>query len=152
MPKRIFEQAQITLNGYDPACDVESAELMVGRRPAVDVTGVCNEWDQMLSPNIRRWSVRLNYFNNFDASSTGSSIVAGIATILNSVLDSTSSSGVAFILRATTGDRSATNPEWSGQVGIDGDFLAVGGTMAEAEKGSVVLKGLGDLTRVTTSS
>lgn len=152
MPKRIFEQAQITLNGFDPSCDVETAELMEGKRPAVNVTGVCNDWEQKLTPNIKRWGVRLNYFNNFDASSSGSSIVAGIATILQGVLDSSASSGVAFVIRTTTGVRSATNPEWSGQVGLGGDFLAMGGTVAEAEKGSVPLDGLGDLLYLTSST
>jgi hypothetical protein len=127
-------------------------ELLEGKLPTVNVTGVCDEWEQHLSPNVRRWAVRLDFFNNFDASSTGSSIVAGIATILQTVLASTASTGVAFVMRKTTGTRSATNPEFSGYVGLDGDFLGMGGKMAEAEKGSVVLKGMGDLSRFTSAT
>ena len=46
MPKRLFEQAQITLNTYDISADVHGAKVMVGRRPAVDVTGLANTFDE----------------------------------------------------------------------------------------------------------
>lgn len=152
MPKRLFEQSPVTLNGFDISCDVESAELMIGRRAAVDVTGLCDTYDQSLSPNLRRWAFRLNYFVNFDASSSGSSIVAGSYIALKSVYDSTASSGVSFVIRASTAARSASNPEWSGLVGIDGDFAIHAGAIAEAEKGSVTLKGMGTLSFFTSSS
>lgn len=152
MPKSIFEQAPVTLNGYEINCDIESAELMVGRRNAVDVTGLCNTYDQLLSPNIRRWAVRLNYFVNYDASSSGASLVAGSYVALKSVFDSTASSGVSFVMRASTGARSVSNPEWSGLVSIDGDFQVLAGAVAEASKGSVTLKGMGNLSFLTSSS
>jgi hypothetical protein len=151
MPKHIFEQSPVTLNGFDVACDIESAELMIGRRPAVDVTGLCDTYEQFLSPNIRRWGCRLNYFVNFDSSSTSSSS-GGIYVALKSVFDSTASSGVSFVIRASTGTRSASNPEWSGLVGIDGDFAVHAGAIAEAAKGSVTLKGMGTLSFYTSST
>lgn len=151
MPKRIFEQSPVTLNGFDVACDVESAELMIGRREAVNVTGLCDTYEQFLTPNIRRWGVRLNYFVNFDSSSTSSSS-GGIYIALKSVFDSTASSGVPLVIRASTGSRSATNPEWSGYVAIDGDFAVHAGAIAEAEKGNVALKGMGTLSFLTSSS
>ncbi len=152
MAKGITEQMPITIAGFDVACDVESGELMQGRRPAVDLTGLCTSWDEFASPNLRHWSVRLGYFINFDASSSGSSTVAGINIALQAVMDSTATSGVALLIRKTTSARSATNPEWSGNVQIDGDYTVVGGAVAQASKGSVVLKGLGILTRITSSS
>jgi hypothetical protein len=151
MPKRLFEQSPVTLNGFDVACDVESAELMVGKRPSVDVTGLCDTWEQFLSPNIRKWGVRVNYFVNFDTSSTSSSS-GGIITALTSVLNSTASSGVAFVMRASTGVRSTSNPEWSGYVGIDSDFALHAGAIAEAEKGSVTFKGMGTLSFLTSAT
>src|SRR5690242_10748331 len=116
MGKRLFEQAPVTLNGYDISCDIEGGELMIGRREAVQVTGLCSTYEENLMPNIRRWGCRLNGFINYDASSSGSSIVAGSYIALKSVYDSTSSTGVTLTIRATTGIRSATNPEWSGLV------------------------------------
>lgn len=151
MPKRIFEQSQVTLNGFDVACDIESAELMIGRRSPVNVTGMCDTYEQFLAPNIRSWGCRLNYFINFDSSSTATSS-GGIVAALKTVFDSTASSGVAFVVRATTGLRGPTNPEWSGQIGIDGEYAVHAGSVAEASKGSVTFKGLGTLSYYTCSS
>jgi len=152
MGKRLFEQAPVTLNGFDISCDIEGGELMIGRRAAVPVTGLCSTYEENLMPNIRRWGCRLNYFVNYDASSSGSSIVAGSYVALKSVFDSTASTGVTFTVRASTGARSATNPEWSGLVGIDGDFAVLAGSVGEASKSSVNLKGMGTLSFITSSS
>lgn len=149
MPKRLFEQCDVTLNGDSISGDVHQLELLAGRRGAVDVTGLSDTWDDYLVPNLRRWSVRMSYFNNFD-SSDGSP--PGIYSVLKNVLDSTQTSGVAFLLRATTNARSVTNPEWSGQVQIDGDYQVTAGDVAEADRGSVTLKGLGALSFLTSSS
>jgi hypothetical protein len=152
MPKHLFEQPQITLNGYDVAADVHQLELMTGRRSPVDVTGLSDTHDQFLVPFLRRAAVRMSFFNNFDASSSGSSIVAGINVALNSLLNSSGTSGVAFVLRSSTGARSASNPEWQGSVQIDGDFVQTGGDVAEADRGTVALKVLGQLSRLTSST
>jgi hypothetical protein len=152
MPKGIFEQSPVTLNGYDVSCDIESLEVMLGRREPVNMTGLCSIWEENLTPNIRRWGVRLNYFVNFDASSSGASIITGISTVLQVVFNSTQSSGVPLLIRASTGARGPTNPEWSGLIGIDGDFTVHGGTVAEGKKGSISLKGMGVLSILTSSS
>lgn len=149
MPKRLFEQASVTLNTYDISADVNALEMLVGRRPAVDVTGLSDTFDSYLVPNLRRWAARLNYFNNFDGTSVSPT---GINTVLRGVFNSTATSGVTFTLRATTNARSVANPEWTGQVQIDGDFQATAGGVAEADKGSVTLKGLGVLSWLTSSS
>lgn len=150
MPKRLFEQAQVTLNGQDISSDVHGAELMVGRRAPVDVTGLSDTWDQFLVPNLRRWGVRLSYFNNLAA--TSGSEPNAINKALKAVLDSTGTTGVAFVLRATTGNRTPDNPEWSGSVQIDGDFPLTAGDVAEADRGTINLKGLADLTFATSTS
>lgn len=149
MPKRLFEQAQVTLNGIDISGDVHGLELLTGRRPAVDVTGLSDTYDSYLVPNLRRWGCKLNYFNNFDGTSVSPT---GINTVLHQVYNSTGTSGVAFVLRSTTNLRSVLNPEWSGQVQLDGDFQVTAGDVAEADKGSVMLKGLGVLTWATSTS
>jgi hypothetical protein len=152
MPKRLFEQPSVTLNGYDIAADVHQLEIMSGRRPPVDVTGLSDTWDSFLVPNLRKWGVRMSYFNNFDASSSGSSTIAGVNVVLNSLLDSTATSGVVLTIRSTTGARSAANPEWEGTVQLDGDFVQTGGDVAEADRGTAALKGLGTLSVFTSST
>lgn len=149
MPKRLFEQAQVTLNTYDVSGDVHGAELMAGRRPSVDVTGLSDTYDSFLSPNLRRWGCRLSYFNNFDGTSVSPT---GIHTVLKSVFNSTATSGVAFVLRSTTNIRSVLNPEFTGQVQIDGDFQLTAGDVAAADQGTVSLKGLGVLSLLTSAS
>jgi hypothetical protein len=150
VPKRIFEQPQLTLNGSDVSADVESAELIVSRRNAVNVTGLADTYEQLLTPNLRGWSLRINFFNNFDTSSGGGT--AGISTVLRAVLNSSQSSGVAVTWRLTTGNQGPTNPQWQGQVGIDGDFGLTAGAVAEADKSSVTLRGLAALSYLTSSS
>lgn len=149
MPKRLFEQCQVTLNGNDVSADVNQLEIMTGRRSPVDVTGLSDTYDSYLVPNLRRWGVRLNYFTNFDGTSVTPN---GISTVLQTVFNSTNTSGVSLVIRATTAGRSVSNPEWTGQVQIDGDFQQTAGGVAEADKGSVTFKGLGTLTRQTSTS
>lgn len=149
MAKRLFEQPSITLNGLDVGADVYSAELLTSRRPAVDVTGLSNTYDEFLVPNLRGWSVRLNYFNNVTCSSAST---VGITTVLRGVYQSTATTGVAFSLKMTTNNRSEQNNEWTGQVQIDGSFAPTAGDVATADKGSVTLKGLGVLSWLTSSS
>lgn len=149
MPKHLFEQASVTLNGYDISADVNALELMVGRRSPVDVTGLADTFDQYLVPNLRRWGVKLDFFNNFDGTSVSPT---GINTVLRGVFNSSQTSGVALVIKATTAIESITNPTWQGQVQIDGDFQALAGGVAEADKGSVSLKGLSTLSWLTSSS
>lgn len=149
MAKRLFEQCSVTLNGIDVSADVHQAEVLTGRRAPVDVTGLSDTYDQFLVPNLRRWAVRLQYFTNFAGTSE---TPTGISTVLQGVFSSTATSGVTLTIRSTTAARSVNNPEWSGQVQIDGEFQQTAGGVAEADKGSVSLKGLGSLSRVTTST
>lgn len=149
MAKRLFEQPSVTLNSYDIGADVYSAEIITGRRGAVDVTGLSDTHDQYLVPNLRNASVRLNYFSNFAGTSE---TPTGITTVLRQVWNSTNTTGVAFVLRATTNIRSVNNPEWSFQAQIDGEFQATAGDVATADKGSVTLKALSTVSWLTSSS
>jgi hypothetical protein len=149
MAKRLFEQCSVTLNSVDVSADVFGGEVITGRRPPVDVTGLSDTYDAYLVPNLRRWGVKLNYYTNFAGTSE---TPTGISTVLQGVFNSTATTGVAILWRATTAARSVNNPEWSGQVQIDGDFQQTAGGVAEADKGSVSLKGLGTLSRFTSSS
>ncbi len=149
MPKRLFEQASITLNGYDISADVHGLKLMLGRRNPVDVTGLADTFDQYLVPNLRRFGLALDFYNNFDGTSVSP---VGINTVLRGLYNSTQSSGVALVVRSTTNARGVGNPEWQAQVQLDGDFPGMAGDVAEADKGSVNLKGLGNISWFTSSS
>lgn len=149
MAKRLFEQCSVTLNSMDISADVNSASIMTGRRAPVDVTGLSDTYDQFLVPNLRNWGVSLNYFTNFAATSD---TPPGISSVLQSVFLSTNTTGVTLTIRSTTNIRSVSNPEWTGQVQLDGSFQQTAGGVAEADKGTVNLKGLGALSRLTSST
>jgi hypothetical protein len=149
MAKHLVDQPQINLNGYEVGADVFNFSVFVGRRAPVDVTGLSNTYDEFLVPNLRGWGVKLDYFNNL----TGTSVTpTGITTVLKGVFDSTATTGVTLTIRNTTGARSVSNNEWTGQVQLDGQFQGVQGGVAEADKGSVTFKGLGVLSWLTSSS
>lgn len=149
MAKRLVDQPLITLNGYEVGADVFNFSVGVGRRGAVDVTGLSDIFDNKLVPNIRNWAVKLDYFNNI----TGTSATpTGITTVLKTLFDSTASTGVTLSVRQTTNNRGVTNNEWTGQVQLDGEFQPIQGGVAEADKGSVTLIGLSSMTWYTCSS
>lgn len=149
MAKRLFEQCQVTLNGVDVSADVNAARVVTGRRAPVDVTGLSDSFDSFLVPNLRNWGISLDFFNNFAGTSESPT---GISTVLQQVFMSTGTSGVTLTLRSTTNLRTVNNPEWTGQVQIDGDFQQTGGGVAEADRGSVNFKGLGIMSRYTSST
>lgn len=149
MPKKLIEPSIVTLNGHEIACDIENAELLWKKAAPVVVTGVCDTFVQRLQPNIKEWKVNLGYFKNTDSSGTSAS---GILTVLNGLFNSTASTGVTLVFRDTTGNRGPTNNEWSGLVGIDGDVAFHMGKVAEADRGTLPLIGMGNLTWFTCSS
>lgn len=149
MAKRLMDQPSITLNGYDVSADVDNLQVITGRMAPVKVTGFSDTYEQMLVPNYRNWSVKLNFFNNF----TGTSATpTGISTVLQSVYNSSATSGVTITIKETTQIQGQTNPTYSGQVQISGDFAPISGGVAEADKSSVTLVGLGNLSWLTSSS
>lgn len=149
MAKRLVDQPQITLNGYEIGADVFNFNVALGRRAPVDVTGLSNTFDEFLVPNLRNGGFKLDYFNNI----TGTSVSpTGITTVLKGVYDSTATTGVTLTIRQTTNLRGVTNNEWQAQVQIDGDFQPIMGGVAEADKGSVALKALSTISWFTCSS
>lgn len=149
MGKRLYLPSTVTINGHEVACDVEELEILTGKRPTREVTGQCDTFEQHLTPYMRKWGVRLNGFINYDASSSSAT---GISLVLKGIYDSTATTGVTFVCRHTTGARGVDNHEWSGLVGLESDFSPHGGKIAEEEKFSVTLKGMGNLTWYTCSS
>lgn len=153
MAKRLFEQPYLTLtvggSTYDVSADVSNLEIITGRRAPVDVTGLSDTYDQYLVPNYRGFGIKLSYFNNMTGSSAAT---PGVTDVLRMIYQSTATTGVLLTVSATTAVASATNHKYSGYVQLDGDFAPMAGGIAEADKGSVSFKGLGNLTWQATSS
>jgi hypothetical protein len=144
--KHLLEAAMSSLNAVELGNMVESIEVMVGRRSPVGVTAMQDTFEQGLTPNIRRWGARITLFQDYSSSANR------VFNTLKGILDSTGSSGVAFIGRPSTAIRGENNPDFSGQVGIDGDFPVLSGAVGDPHKVTISLKGLGNLSILTSSS
>ena len=128
-------------SSVDISDHVESVEVQTGIGN-VAVTAMTNTWEQNLINKIKRWSVRLNCFQDYDASEIYSALSASLTT------DTT----FPIFVKATTAAVSATNPAFTGSVVYDGDFNVIGGAVGEAHKVSVSLKGAGTLSFLTSAS
>jgi hypothetical protein len=67
-------------------------------------------------------------------------------------LHATGSSGVALIVRPTTGIRTSDNPEWQGQILLDGEFPQIDAEFGGVNMAPVNFLGTGALSFLTSSS
>lgn len=144
MPKHVIEDAWVTLAGVDLSTRVRRVTLMVRKRSPANVTGMTNDWEESVVVDIRSWRANIEFYQDY---STGS-----VYTTLKSIMDSTASSGVAFIVRPTTAARTTGNPEWQGYVGLDGDAGLLDAEVGGVNMSSPALIGLGALSFFTSSS
>ena len=141
MAIHVLSSPIITLSSRDLTDHIESAEVSVGIGNAA-FTAFTNTWEQNLPNGIKRWSVRLNFFQDYATSY--------VYDVLEEIL--AGSTAVPFTARPTTSTQSATNPTFSGNVILDGDFNLMGGAVGEAHKTSVTLKGSDTLNFLTSST
>lgn len=143
MSVHVLNNATVYLgnSSIDLSDHVESVELMTGVGN-VSVTAMQDGWEDHIPSGVKRWSVRLSLYQDYDSSETYSVLSAALST------------GVVLPLfvKATTASVSATNPGFSGSVVLDGDFAQIAGTVGDGNKTSVTLKGAGTLSFITTST
>lgn len=144
MPRHVIEDAQVTLNGVVISGRVKKLTIRTAKRPAANVSAMTDSWEENLLVDIKSWKASFEFYEDYD---TG-----GTYTVIKSIFDATGSSGVAMIVRPTTGARTTGNPEFQGQLLLDGEFPVI-----DAEFGGVNMKpvnfiGTGALSFVTTSS
>lgn len=143
MAKHILTNPQISLRGVTLTTLIESAELSVGVGNA-SVTAFGSGWEESIPTGLKHWGCRLNFFMDY-----GSSQSYAVTQALLTEADTTDN---PLIIRPTTSTRSATNPDFSGDVLPDGDWNVLGGSVGEAHKFSITLKGAGTLTFITTAT
>jgi len=141
MSKHVLNAAIVTLSSRDLSDHVESVELMTGIGN-VPITAMQDAWEDYLPSGVKRWSVRLNLYQDYDSSS--------VYAVLSEVL--TGTTAVPITLRPTTSTQSATNPTFSGNGVLDGDFALLAGTVGDGHKTSVTLKGAGTLSFLTSTT
>lgn len=144
MPKIVIESAWITLNGIDVSNRVKKVTLLTAKRPAREVTAMGDGYEDRLVVNIKNWKASFELLQDY---STGSVYAA-----LKGIFDSTVSSGVAMIVRPTTGARTTGNPEWQGSIVLDGDFGQLDASVGEEALTNPSFLGNGTLSFLTSSS
>ena len=143
MAKMVLNNPTITLNSIDISDNFESAEVTAADG-TVTITAFGDTYEQRLRKLIRNWSARLNFLQDYST--------AEVFGTLNTIFSSTLSSGHTLTIRPSTAIRGAGNPDLTGLVAVDGDWGLLGGSVGEANKGSVALNGMGTLSILTSSS
>jgi hypothetical protein len=86
----------------------------------------------------------LNLYHDYAADKTYS--------LIYGLVNATNTTGQLIQVRPTTSTESATNPTFAGYVVLDGDAPLIGGSVGEAHKASVTLKGAGTLNFYTSAT
>jgi hypothetical protein len=144
MPKQVIEDAWVTLSGVDLSSRVKKVTIITKRRSPQLVTAMTDTNEDYLPINIRGWRVAIEFYQDFASGS--------VYETLKATLNSTASSGHAITVRPTTGARTTGNPEWQGQVHLDGDLAQIDGSVGDVLMTNPSFQGSGALTMATTSS
>lgn len=144
MPRHVITNATVTLNGTALTARVKKVTIQTAKRPPANVNAMTDVWDENLLVDIRSWKARFDLYQDY---TTGS-----VWSVLKGILDSTNSSGIAVIVRPTTGSRTSDNPEWQGQILLDGEFPQIDGEYGGTHMAPVNFIGTGALSFVTSSS
>lgn len=141
MAKHVLNSALVTLSSVVLSSRAQSVELVVGQSNA-NVTAMGDGWEDYVPSGVKHWSAKINFYQDYASSNVYAIVKASLV----------GTTAVPLVVRPTTGDRSATNPDFSGNVVFDGDVPMMGGSAGEAHMIAVALKGAGTLSFVTTTS
>lgn len=144
MPRHVIEDAQVTLNGTVLSGRVKKLTIRTFKRPPANVTAMTDGWEENLLVDIKGWKASLELYQDYSSGS--------VYATLKGIFDATGSSGVALIVRPSTAIRSSDNPEFQGQVLLDGDFAQIDAEFGGVNMAPVSLLGTGALTFATSSS
>ena len=144
MPRHVIEDAQVTLNSVALSGRVKKVTIRTAKRPAAQVTAMTDSWEENILVDIKNWKASFEFYEDY---TTGS-----VWATVKGIFDATGSSGVAMIVRPTTGNRTSDNPEFQGQILLDGEFPVIDGEVGGVNMKPVNFLGTGALSQVTTSS
>lgn len=123
---------------------VEKVTLSINTK-SVEMTGMTLGWRQVKPSKIKGASLKIDLFQDYSTDTTND--------VKQALYDSITA-GVPFtvVVRPTTEDRAANNPDFSGSFVNDGDFALIDGAVGQANKTSVNLMLDGTLSILTSSS
>ena len=144
MPRHVIEDAQVTLNGVSLSGRVKKLTIRTSKRAPANVSAMTDAWEENILVDIKSWKASFEFYQDYD---TG-----GTYTVLKGIFDATGSSGVALIVRPTTGARTTGNPEFQGQLLLDGEFPQIDAEFGGVNMAPVSFTGTGALSFLTSSS
>jgi hypothetical protein len=144
MPRHVIEDAQVTLNGVVVSGRVKKLTIRTSRRSPANVSAMTDSWEENILVDIKAWKASFELYQDY---TTGS-----VWSVLQGIYAATGSSGVALIVRPTTGIRTSDNPEWQGQLLLDGEFPQIDADFGGVNMAPVNFLGTGALSFLTSSS
>lgn len=136
MAKFALTDASVVINSVDLSDHISSCSLSVNQRE-LNTEAMGDTWESVIA-GLKSWSLNIDFQQDFAASEVDATIWPIIGTV------------VAVVVKPTSGSVSSTNPSFSGNVLIGGDYSPVGGSHGDLATTSVGWKGSGALTRATS--
>lgn len=144
MPRHVITNATVSINGTALTARVKKVTIRTAKRPPANVNAMTDGWDENILVDIKSWKASFDLYQDY---TTGS-----VWSVLKGVFDSTASSGVQIIVRPTTGTRSSDNPDWQGNVLLDGEFPQIDGEHGGINMQPVNFLGTGALSFLTSAT
>lgn len=144
MPRHVITDAQVTLNGVVLSNRVKKVTIQTAKRAPAPVTAMGDVWDENVLVDVRNWKASFDFYADY---STGS-----VWSTIQGIFTSTGTSGVTMVVRPTTGIRTSDNPEFSGQILLDGQFPVIDADYGAVHMNTVTFLGTGALSQFTSSS
>jgi hypothetical protein len=148
MPKNAIGAVYVELGTEIISTRCESVRLVLGRS-AIDVTALGEGWEDYLAGNVKRWGVVLGLYQDYTSSDVP---IYRLLKHLANDSTSTTPGYLAFVVRPTSEVASGTNPQFGGNVVLDGDLDMLVAEKNVANKTTITLKGRGTPTFTDTSS
>jgi hypothetical protein len=145
MPKHVIEDAQVTINSVVLSNRVKKVTVLTSIRAPKLATAMTDSWEDRVKVTIRDWRCEFEFYQDYTSGS--------VFEALNGIANSTSLSGVPIIVRPTTELISTGNPEFRGNVLLDGDIPYINvSDVGDINMAPVKFVGAGTLTVATSSS
>lgn len=144
MPRHVITSPQVTLNGVSLTGRIKKITIRTAKRSPANVSAMSDTWEENILVDIKSWKASFEFYQDY---TTGS-----VYEALKGIFDATGSSGVALIVRPTTGARTTGNPEFQGQILLDGEFAQIDAEYGGVNMAPANFLGTGALSFLTSSS
>ena len=136
MGKYMLNDAYISVNSVVLDDHAMSVGLSINNAE-LDTTAMGDTWETAIG-GMKSWSLSVEFQQDFANSNVDATISAMLGTV------------VAIEVRPTSDAVGGTNPKWTGNILVSGDYTPVGGSQGDLATVSVTWKGTGALTRATS--